>query len=101
MPACAYLGAFAACARALVASKTRSGSGSCASSQSTPSALAASPSRRALASPSEVGSTPTMYRGTTDSLCRSNLNIRSVPMLPGPTIAAVRVICAPFSRRQR
>src|SRR5215469_12310544 len=89
MPAAAYRGAFCACAFALVASNTMSGTGSRASSQSTPPALAASPCCRALARPSEPGSMPTMYRGSTSPPERSSFIIRSVPMFPDPTIAAV------------
>jgi hypothetical protein len=89
MPASAYLGALAWCALADVASKTMSGSSSCASSQSTPSALASRPIRAARRSPSDVGSTPTMNRGSTMSLRRFSLYIRSVPMFPDPTMAAV------------
>jgi hypothetical protein len=59
IPASAYRGAFAACAFAEVASNTRSGSGSWRSSQSTPSAEAASPRSRARASPSD-STTPAM-----------------------------------------
>src|ERR1039457_5874917 len=89
MPASAYRGALAAWARALVASNTISRSGSWRSSQSTPSWLAARPIRASRCSPSDAGSTPTMYRGSTAPPRRSSLNIRSVPMLPGPTMAAV------------
>src|SRR3954469_16142464 len=89
MPASAYLGALAWCARAEVASKTMSGSSSWASSQSTPSELASRPRRAARRSPSEAGSTPIMKRGSMMSLRRRSLNIRSVPMLPEPTMAAV------------
>jgi hypothetical protein len=60
IPALAYRGALAACARALVASKTTSGLGRCPSSQSTPPALVRRPSLLARARPSEAGSTPTM-----------------------------------------
>src|SRR3954469_20186697 len=89
MPASAYLGAWAWCARAEVASKTMSGRSAWASSQSTPSELASRPSRAARRSPSEAGSTPIMKRGSMMSLRRLSLNIRSVPMLPEPTMAAV------------
>jgi hypothetical protein len=91
IPAPAYRGACAACAEALVASKTISGSWSRASSQSTPPALAATPSVAARASPSEAGSTPTTYRRSTADSSRSSFIIRSVPMLPDPTIAAVTI----------
>ena len=60
IPAAAYLGALARCALADVASKTRSGSRSWASSQSTPPADAGTPSSLARARPSEAGSTPTI-----------------------------------------
>src|SRR5690348_18323962 len=66
----------------------KSGSSSCLSSQSTPSAVASRPSLRARSRPGLVGSTPTIQRGSMWSL-RSSLYIRSVPMLPGPTMAAV------------
>ena len=92
MPASAYRGALASCALAEVASKTMSGSSSWASSQSTPSWLASRPTDRARRRPSLLGSTPIMQRGSMTSLRRSSLNIRSVPMLPGPTIAAVPVV---------
>src|SRR5689334_23173938 len=73
----------------------RSGSSSCFSSQSTPSALATSPSATARDSPGLSGSTPIIQRGSITS-DRSSLYIRSVPMLPGPTMAAVfLVICFP------
>src|SRR4051794_9669553 len=48
--------------------------------------------RAARRSPSELGSTPTMKRGSMTPLRRLSLNIRSVPMFPGPTIAAVAVV---------
>ena len=92
MPASAYRGAFASCALAEVHSKTMSGSSSWASSQSTPSWLASSPSDLARRSPSDAGSTPIMKRGSSTSLRRISLNIRSVPMLPGPTMAAVPLV---------
>ncbi|MFI7229503.1 hypothetical protein ACIBO5_40335 [Nonomuraea angiospora] len=77
-----------------VASKTRSGRVSWASSQSTPPAEASTPSERARARPSEPGSTPTMEWTSTASL-RSSLTSRSVPMLPGPTMAAVNLLTTP------
>ena len=98
IPASAYRGACARCALAEVASNTRSGSSSRASSQSTPPAEDSTPSRRARFRPSEVGSTPTMYRTSTCSL-RWSLASRSVPMLPGPTIAAVALLIGPPRRR--
>src|SRR3954454_11241904 len=69
----------------------RSGSWSCFSSQSTPSWLASRPSSRARPRPGLSGSTPIIQRGSMRSLRRS-LYIRSVPMLPGPTIAAVCLV---------
>src|SRR4051812_40607399 len=50
--------------------------------------------RAARRSPSESGSTPTMKRGSMIALRRLSLNIRSVPMFPGPTIAAVALVLA-------
>ena len=94
MPASAYRGAFARCARAEVASNTRSGSSSRLSSQSTPPADASTPEPRARSRPSDAGSTPTMYRTSTCAL-RCSLASRSVPMLPGPTIAAVALLIGP------
>src|SRR4051812_28495483 len=48
--------------------------------------------RAARRSLSESASTPTMNRGSMTPLRRKSLNIRSVPMFPGPTIAAVAVV---------
>ena len=89
IPASAYRGALASCALAEVHSKTMSGSWSWASNQSTPSGLASRPIAAARRRPSLVGSTPIMYRGSMAWLRRISLNMRSVPMLPGPTIAAM------------
>lgn len=89
MWAAAYRGALASCALAEVHSNTMLGSWSRASSQSTPSGLASGPIAAARRRPSLVGSTPIMYRGPMAWLRRISLNMRSVPMLPGPTIAAV------------
>src|ERR1035438_7848473 len=75
-------------ARADVASNTRSGRSSRSSSQSTPPAEASTPRCLARSRPADAGSTPTMYRTSTCSL-RCSLATRSVPMLPGPTIAVV------------
>ena len=97
MPASAYRGALASCAFAEVHSKTMSGSSDWRNSQSTPSWLASSPTEAARRSPSEVGSTPIMYRGSMMSLRRISLNIRSVPILPGPTMAAVPLVRVPTS----
>src|SRR3984957_14176755 len=98
IPASAYRGAWARCARAEVASNTRSGSSSRSSSQSTPPAEASTPRSLARCSPSDDGSTPTMYRTSTCSL-RCSLASKSVPMLPGPTIAAVALpISSPCPR---
>jgi hypothetical protein len=94
IPASANRGAFARCARADVASNTRSGSSSRASSQSTPSAEASTPRCRARSRPGDPGSTPTMYRTSTCSL-RCSLASRSVPMLPEPAIAAVALLIRP------
>src|SRR6516165_2801324 len=60
-------------------------------SQSTPSGDASKPAWRARARPFESGSTPTMYLGCT-RLERSSLYMRSVPMLPEPTMAAVTLL---------
>ena len=60
MPASWYRAALARWAEVLVASNTRSGSSDCASSQSTPSGEASSPSERARARPSEAGDRPIM-----------------------------------------
>src|SRR6204780_1541832 len=88
MPASRYRGAFLTCTWADVASNTTSGSSGWVSSQSTPSWDASRPFDRASASPSLAGSTPIIQRNSSASERRS-LNIRSVPMLPDPTIAAV------------
>jgi hypothetical protein len=80
----------AMCAFADVASNTICGATSCRSSQSTPAAEASIPWSRALASPSD-STTPTMYRTSISSL-RSSFASRSVPMFPGPTIAAVTLL---------
>src|SRR5437879_311891 len=53
---------------------------------STPSAVVESPCSRALASPSDAGSMPTIHTGRIQRL-RSALYIRSVPMLPEPISA--------------
>ena len=74
-----------------MASKIRSGSSSCLSSQSTPSWVETRPLSAASLSPSDDGSTPIIQRGSITSE-RSSLYMRSVPMLPGPTIAAVLLV---------
>src|SRR5215207_7695692 len=78
------------CALAEVASKTMSicGKTSMPSSPSTPSAVVGMPSRFARAKPSDAGSTPTMAPSSMCFAWRSILTMRSVPMLPGPTMAA-------------
>ncbi len=73
-----------------MASKTRSGR-SLASSQSTPSAVAVRPWSAARFSPGLSGSMPIIQRGSITSE-RSSLYMRSVPMLPDPTIAAVALV---------
>src|SRR5947208_1849453 len=60
----------------------------CGSSPSTPPAVVESPLSRALASPSEASSMPTIQAGSIQRL-RSALYIRSVPMLPEPMSAAL------------
>jgi hypothetical protein len=54
---------------------------------STPSAVVFSPISAARASPGESGTTPTIQTGSMNSLRIAFIN-RSVPMLPGPMIAA-------------
>jgi hypothetical protein len=77
----------AACTRADVASNTTSGRSSSESSQSTPPASAVTQQARARASPTLSGSIPAIQQGLTTG-DRNSLTIRSVPMLPEPTIAA-------------
>ncbi len=54
---------------------------------STPSAVVFSPSSAALARPGESATTPTIHTGSISSLRMAFIN-RSVPMFPGPMIAA-------------
>ena len=96
---------FFTCAPALVASNTMSMSSNTGSRArpSTPSCVVATPMRAARARPSEAGSMPTI---APISMClpwRRILIIRSVPMLPLPTMAALslRVMVCSFSRPTR
>jgi hypothetical protein len=52
------------------------------------------PCARALASPSEAGSMPTIHTGLIAAL-RSAFTIRSVPMLPEPINAALILLVMP------
>src|SRR5688572_18392251 len=99
MPARAYREAFARWTAAEVASNTTSGNGSWASSQSTPPALAARPLPAARRSPGLSGSMPTIQRGSISGE-RNSLCSRSVPMLPDPTMAAVRLATRHLRERQ-
>src|ERR1700722_8597213 len=60
----------------------------CGSRPSTPAAVVDNPFSRALASPSEASSIPTIHFGSIQAL-RSALYIRSVPIFPEPTRAAL------------
>ncbi|KAM9862958.1 hypothetical protein ACI1US_01198 [Leucobacter sp. BZR 635] len=93
----ASFAAFPRCAPALVASKTTSMSAkpSSAMRPSMPSCVVGMPRRAARASPSEAGSMPTIAPISSVSLRRITLNMRSVPMLPGP-IMATRVFVMPL-----
>ena len=86
IPASSSRGAAARCAFADVASKTICGSSSRESSQSSPSAEASIPIDRARWRPSD-STTPTTYWTSMASL-RWSFASRSVPMLPGPMMAA-------------
>src|ERR1700678_2388719 len=90
MPRSWYRGAFRLCTEAEVASNTRSGL-ALSRSQSTPRAEAVRPRSAARLRPGLSGSTPIIQRGSMTSE-RSSLYIRSVPMLPEPTIAAVALV---------
>src|SRR5262249_3968944 len=92
MPACSKSGAAARWAAAEVAAETISVPLGSFRESSTPLAGVATPhapalpSGRPFARPSDLGWMPTMYTSSSHSL-RWILAIRSVPMLPDPTIA--------------
>src|SRR3990167_7099937 len=65
-----------------------SSSSTCGSRPSTPSAVVFMPNSRARLRPSELGSMPTIHTGSIHSE-RSIFITRSVPILPGPIMAAL------------